>query len=309
MVESSRREGSQSSVTRTLRTSVTDPLRCSFLPPEATGLPGKLGLTMCPGRRQHAISGIRWKRDLAADLDRLAEVEGVNVLVTLVEDDELERLGASNLRAWAERQRMDVLRLAIPDAGIPSVGDARRLVTRIVDALRTGRSVCIHCAAGLGRSGTIAACVLVALGQEAEEAVRTVRAARPGAIENDRQRAFVSKFKAHELKAIAKTKAGGRPKKAAVINLGAAKKQKIAYQAAVAVAREQLEELHRRAFSAAVSIACAGPWATWSDAQPSGAVVAFTAEMLAASDDPRVASLAAVVGAIEDAQETLGKVS
>jgi hypothetical protein len=229
------------------------------------------------------------------------------VLVTLVEDDELDRLGATRLPAWAERRRMEVLRLAIPDAGVPSVDAAHRLVTGIVDALRRGRSVCIHCAAGLGRSGTVAACVLAALGREVVQAVRAVRAARPGAIENPRQFAFVSTF-ARSLRSRA---APPLPKvsqvKAKVIDLDALKKAKAAYVASIASTRGVLEDLRRQAFGCAVSTACAGPWSEWSAAQPTGSVIAFSKEMLAKSGDPLVTALVAVVTALEDAQEILAK--
>ena len=48
---------------------------------------------------------------------------------------------------------------------------------------------------GLGRSGTIAACVLAARGVEPGRAIELVRAARPGAIENAAQEAFVGQFR------------------------------------------------------------------------------------------------------------------
>ena len=44
-------------------------------------------------------------------------------------------------------------------------------------ALRAGESVLLHCAAGLGRTGTAAACVLKALGLETREALQRVREA------------------------------------------------------------------------------------------------------------------------------------
>ena len=43
------------------------------------------------------------------------------------------------------------------------------------DALREGQAVLLHCAAGLGRTGTAAACVLKALGLDAPEALQRIR--------------------------------------------------------------------------------------------------------------------------------------
>ena len=52
------------------------PLRVDFLPSEALGTPGRLGLTMAPGRRDQE------PRDLVADLRLLRAGHGVDLLVT-----------------------------------------------------------------------------------------------------------------------------------------------------------------------------------------------------------------------------------
>jgi ADP-ribosyl-[dinitrogen reductase] hydrolase len=58
--------------------------------------------------------------------------------------------------------------------------------------LRQGGRLLLHCAGGLGRSGTIAARLLVELNEAAPEAaILAVRAARPGAIETPAQAAHV----------------------------------------------------------------------------------------------------------------------
>lgn len=51
----------------------------------------------------------------------------------------------------------------------------RREVLDLADALRRGESVMLHCAAGIGRTGTTAACLLKALGLPAQEALQRVR--------------------------------------------------------------------------------------------------------------------------------------
>jgi len=70
----------------------------------------------------------------------------------------------------------------------------RDLVAWIRERLRGGDNVVVHCRGGLGRTGTIAACVLVARGVEPDEAMRLVRASRPGAIESEAQERFVRTF-------------------------------------------------------------------------------------------------------------------
>jgi len=53
--------------------------------------------------------------------------------------------------------------------------------------LRAGGSVLLHCLGGLGRTGTIAARLLVELGVPRDEAIADVRRARPGTIETSAQ--------------------------------------------------------------------------------------------------------------------------
>lgn len=86
------------------------------------------------------------------------------------------------------------LRLPIPDASVPGPSfeaawvqagpQWRGLLTR-------GDRIVIHCRGGLGRSGLVAARLLVELGDSAREALLRVRAARPGAVETAEQERYV----------------------------------------------------------------------------------------------------------------------
>jgi protein-tyrosine phosphatase len=65
--------------------------------------------------------------------------------------------------------------LPMPNFGLPEDRVAfRREVAQIAHALRQGESVMLHCAAGIGRTGSTAACVLKALGLSAQEALQRV---------------------------------------------------------------------------------------------------------------------------------------
>jgi protein-tyrosine phosphatase len=66
----------------------------------------------------------------------------------------------------------------IVDFGVPS--DRARfleLVNSIAFDLRGGANILLHCAAGIGRTGTVASCVLAALGVPVDEATQRVYAA------------------------------------------------------------------------------------------------------------------------------------
>ena len=58
--------------------------------------------------------------------------------------------------------------------------------------LRLGFDVLLHCWGGLGRAGTITARLLVELGVQPDDAIRRVRDAYEGTIENDSQLAVPS---------------------------------------------------------------------------------------------------------------------
>lgn len=88
--------------------------------------------------------------------------------------------------------RTQVVRYPIEDMGVPAdPATFAELVDGIAADVRAGRTVVVSCLAGYGRTGMTVACVLVAAGLRAREAVDLVRAARPGTIESPEQLAFV----------------------------------------------------------------------------------------------------------------------
>ncbi|MCB9792523.1 MAG: protein-tyrosine-phosphatase [Alphaproteobacteria bacterium] len=177
------------------RTSKTHPIRVDWVA-EDVGRGGRLGLTFAPGKRAPSWQGTPWFRDLAADLDRLAEGYGAGALVSLVEEDELGMLGIPGLVPEAEARGIAVLRLPIPDGDVPSMEAARQVSQAALSLARSGQRVIFHCRGGLGRAGTLAACTLTRMGLSAEAAIARTRAARPGAIENTKQERFVEAFAA-----------------------------------------------------------------------------------------------------------------
>ncbi|HSQ65272.1 MAG TPA: ADP-ribosylglycohydrolase family protein, partial [Polyangiaceae bacterium] len=175
-------------------TSTTHPLRVDWLPLHAAPLPGEIGLTFAPGKTHAGLAG-NWLRDLGSDLDRLRDTYRARVLVCLLEDHELRSLGIPTLLEEARRRHIDVLRLTIADGGVPQrMADLVNLVGEIVTRAARGENVVIHCRGGLGRTGLVGACVLVALGSSPPDAVRTVRHTRPGSVETDEQEAWVEKL-------------------------------------------------------------------------------------------------------------------
>lgn len=130
------------------------------------------------------------------DLERLERVYGAQVLVSLLEDQEYDDLRIPRLLAEAESRGFEVLRLPIPDAGVPAdLAAVASVVQAITEHARSGWNVVIHCKGSLGRAGTIGACVLVAGGRSPSDALGEVRRARgPNAPETGEQAEFVRRF-------------------------------------------------------------------------------------------------------------------
>lgn len=144
-------------------------------------LPGRLGLCALSGSASAP-------RDV--DLAALA-AQGVDLLICLVEDHELARLdppeSPSDRAAAVQAHGMRFLHVPIEDFTAPSVQEADALTQCILTALTDGRAVVVHCHAGLGRAGTVAACALLARGMSAADAIAAVRWVRPGAIQSQAQ--------------------------------------------------------------------------------------------------------------------------
>jgi protein-tyrosine phosphatase len=173
-----------------MSTSTDDPIRVDFVSQTAHGLPGRLGLTIAPGKCDD-----KWKRDLAADLRRLRDYYHADVLVSLLEPHEYQALGIASLAEAAQEAGISVLRLAIQDVSVPaSMEGCQATVAKVIGALADEKTVVVHCRGGLGRSGLVAACCLVACGDEPGVAISSVRQARPGAVETMAQERFVARF-------------------------------------------------------------------------------------------------------------------
>jgi protein-tyrosine phosphatase len=177
-------------------TSDTHPIRVDVVP--TPGLPGRLGLTFAPGKNAPSETDrVRWLRDMDDDLGVLRARYGSDVLVALLRPYEYAMLGVPRLVDRAERVGMTVHRFEIADRSVPAADQADafdQLVGSVCDDLRAGRTVTVFCRGGLGRSGLVAACVLVRLGEKPARAVARVRSARPGAIETREQERYVEGY-------------------------------------------------------------------------------------------------------------------
>lgn len=177
---------------RPTRTSLSDPLRIDEV--IVPFYEGRIGLTLCPGKVGPSGLGPIWTRDLKLDFAAIREW-GASAVVTLMEADEMEAFNVDDgLDAAARAIGVDWYPLPIGDGGVPSAAFERSWTwagLRLRELLRAGKRVLVHCRGGLGRTGMIAARLLVELGSPVAAAVEQVRASRRGAIENYAQHRHV----------------------------------------------------------------------------------------------------------------------
>lgn len=138
-------------------------LRPVTLPPD---VPGALWLGSMPGRFES------W-----GDFEAQARRAGLAIVVCLTPRSELAELSPRYHAALVQGTApFRWLNLPMPNFGVPAdAAGFRRDVGEIARALERGESVMLHCAAGLGRTGSTAACVLKSLGLPTDEALQRVR--------------------------------------------------------------------------------------------------------------------------------------
>jgi ADP-ribosyl-[dinitrogen reductase] hydrolase len=111
-------------------------------------------------------------------------------------DSELQSLHVSpgQIRRTASELGVEWYQLPIPDAGIPDEAFEHSWAgagMHLRALLKDGHNIVIHCKGGLGRTGKIAARLMIEFGADPRTAIQCVRKARPGAIENSVQERYV----------------------------------------------------------------------------------------------------------------------
>ncbi|WP_282178080.1 cyclin-dependent kinase inhibitor 3 family protein [Vibrio nereis] len=135
---------------------------------------GALVLTPCPGTKEV---------DLETALTQLKQ-QGVEAIVTALDTQELASKGVSELGEKAQQLGMQWFQIEIEDDCAPGAEfmakwqQASPALHQVID---NGGKIAMHCMGGSGRTGLLAAHLLLEKEWQLDDIVREVQALRPGA--------------------------------------------------------------------------------------------------------------------------------
>lgn len=123
---------------------------------------------------------------------------GVDTVVSLLTPDEERELQLQDESRDAKTQGMTFLSLPIRDRQVPdSEVSLNSTIQQVDEALSSGKNVLVHCRQGIGRTGLIAASLLINKGWELEAAIELLSNVRGIAIpETPEQRRWIEKYAA-----------------------------------------------------------------------------------------------------------------
>jgi hypothetical protein len=113
--------------------------------------------------------------------DPEAALSGIagDAVVCLNEPGELRDRYPDYVRWLRANQPERALWWPVPDLHAPTLGDALELLGQLQGRLESGQTLLVHCGAGIGRAGTVAAGLLIMSGRSLDDAVACVADHRP----------------------------------------------------------------------------------------------------------------------------------
>lgn len=148
---------------------------------------GQILFTPCPGTKEVGLQ---------LSLEQLAEA-GAAAVLTLMPKDEMQRNAVTDLPELCAQLGLQWFHLPIEDDHAPEqpFQDAWLLAKEKIHALvNAGKTIAIHCKGGSGRTGLVAAQILLERGLPLNEVIDRVRAIRPNALQIPAHQEYINKL-------------------------------------------------------------------------------------------------------------------
>jgi protein-tyrosine phosphatase len=146
-----------------------------------------LVLTPCPGTKEASL------------IDSVAQLkaQGVSVVVTALSTKEMQDKGVGELPDVVEQAGMLWFHAPIEDDCAPDESFPARwkhISPSLHKALASGEKIAMHCMGGSGRTGLLAAHLLLEKGWDLQKIINQVQSLRPGAFTKEVQIDYIHQF-------------------------------------------------------------------------------------------------------------------
>ncbi|MEC7118950.1 MAG: tyrosine-protein phosphatase [Pseudomonadota bacterium] len=152
---------------------------------------GQLLFTPCPATKGTSLMA-------AVSTLKLAGASGI---ITLMADAELSENGAAELGQVCQQMGLEWYQLPVADDAAPAADFQaawQQHSAEILQRLSTGETLAIHCKGGSGRTGLIAAQIMLAAGGQLQDSIDAVQAIRPRALQHPAHVAYLNQIAVHQ---------------------------------------------------------------------------------------------------------------
>ncbi len=154
---------------------------------DVPGCAGQLIFTPCPGSKGSSLD----------EALGTLQAAGAEAVITLMPAEELARNEATQLPQLCSERDLEWFHLPVADEQVPLADFDRAWEgagARIHELLDAGKRVAIHCKGGSGRTGLIAARILIDREVPRATAIACVQALRPKAIQHPAHVGWIERF-------------------------------------------------------------------------------------------------------------------
>lgn len=145
---------------------------------------GRLLFTPCPASKGTTLN----------DAIMTLKQAGASGIISLMADTELAENGAAHIGDACQAIDLQWYQLPIADDAAPAEDFQaawQQYSAEIIQRLKAGETLAIHCKGGSGRTGLIAAQIVLAAGGELTATIAAVQALRPRALQHPTQLAYL----------------------------------------------------------------------------------------------------------------------